>query len=213
MLRYMLRYIALKEVAIFDELEEICVLVVKSAEKLSAMLKFDSPFDEGALYIKKMERDVDRNVYKIVEKLHQSSIAPFERQNVFKIATGLGDILDSIETVSSLLKLYDPKRGIEEAQEIALALIQSVRAVDEMIGLLRTFKKQSTRIFELAEKVKQLENDTDQLYQKAISRLFQEENETKELIKWKDILEQLEVATNRCEEVTEIVDGIVLEYT
>ena len=123
----------------------------------------------------------------------------------------MGDILDSIETVSSLLKLYDPKRGIEEAQEIALALIQSVRAVDEIIGLLRTFKKQSTRIFELAEKVKQLENDTDQLYQKALSRLFQEENETKELIKWKDILEQLEVATNRCEEVAEIIDGIVLE--
>ena len=54
MLRYMLRYITLKEVAIFDELEEICVLVVKSAGKLSAMLKFDRPFDERALYIKKM---------------------------------------------------------------------------------------------------------------------------------------------------------------
>jgi uncharacterized protein Yka (UPF0111/DUF47 family) len=213
MLRYMLRYIALKEVAIFNELEEICVLVLKSAEKLNAMLKFDCPFDELTLYIKKMEKNVEQNVYKIVEKLHQSSIAPFERQNIFRIATGLGDILDAIETVSSLLKLYDPKQRIDEAQEIALALIQSVRAVDEMVGLLRTFKDETTRIFELAEKVKQLENDADRLYQNAISRLFQEEIETRELIKWKDILEKLEVATNRCEEVSEIIDSIVLEDT
>jgi uncharacterized protein Yka (UPF0111/DUF47 family) len=202
---------SLKEVAIFDELEEICVLLLKSADKLSAMLKFDRPFDERALYIKKVEQDVEQNVYKIVEKLHQSSIAPFERQNIFRIATGLGDILDSIETISSLLKLYAPKRCIEEAQEIALVLIQSVRAVDEMVGLLRNFKDKTTSIFELAEKIKQLENDADKLYQNAVSRLFREENEVKELIKWKDILEQLEVATNRCEEVSEIIDGIVLE--
>jgi uncharacterized protein Yka (UPF0111/DUF47 family) len=135
--------------------------------------------------------------------LHQSSIAPFERQNIFRIATGLGDILDSIKTVSSMLKLYDPKQQIEEAQKIALALIQSVGAVDEMVGLLRNFKDGSTRIFELAEKVKQLENDADRICQNALSRLFQQETETKELIKWKDILEQLEVATNRCEEVSD----------
>jgi hypothetical protein len=127
------------------------------------------------LCIEKIEQDLEQNVNKIVEKLHQSSIAPFERQNIFRIATGLGDILDSIETVSSRLKLYDPKQRIDEAQKIAFALIQSVRAVDEMVGLLRTFKDETTRIFELAEKVKQLENDADQLYQNAISRLFQEE--------------------------------------
>ena len=58
---------------------------------------------------------------------------------------------------------------------------------------------------------KQLENEADKLYQNGVSRLFKEEKEVKELIKWKDILEQLEVATNRCEEVSEIIDGLVLE--
>jgi uncharacterized protein Yka (UPF0111/DUF47 family) len=143
----------------------------------------------------------------MVEKLYQTSFTAFDRQTIFKLTTGLGDILDTIETVSSLLKMYDPQKSVKEAQEIALVLIQSVKTVDEMVGLLRNIKNQSTLIFELAVKVNQFENDADQLYQNAISRLFREENEGKDLIIWKDILEHIEVATNRCEEVSEIITG------
>ncbi|UCE54297.1 MAG: DUF47 domain-containing protein [Desulfobacterales bacterium] len=207
----MIRSIIPKEEAFFDNFEQICVLIVKSAEKLKAMLIGGRPFDESALNIKKIEREVDQKVRQTVEKLHKTFVTPFDRQDILKLATGLDDILDMIEAVSSLLRLYDPKQVVWEAEKIADVLIQSSKTVAEMVGFLRNLKKQSSQILELAVTVSQLENDADQLYQNAIAWLFREENDTKELIKWKDILEHIETATDRCEDVSDIIEGIVLE--
>lgn len=207
----MIRSIIPKEEAFFDNFEQICVLIVKSAEKLKAMLIGGRPFDESALNIKKIEREVDQKVRQTVEKLHKTFVTPFDRQDILKLATGLDDILDMIEAVSSLLRLYDPKQVLREAEKIADVLIQSSKTVAEMVGFLRNLKKQSSQILELAVTVNQLENDADQLYQNAIAWLFREENDTKELIKWKDILEHIETATDRCEDVSDIIEGIVLE--
>jgi predicted phosphate transport protein (TIGR00153 family) len=209
----MLRSIIPKEEAFFDHFEEICVLVVDSARKLGAMLAAGRPFDDRASEMKEIEQEVDHKVYQTVEKLHKTFVTPFDRQDILKLTTGLDDILDTIEAVSSLLKLYDPKQVFEEAQEITRVLIQSTTTVAEMVRLLRHLKKQSQPILELAVKVNQFENDADQLYQNAISRLFREENDAKELIKWKDILEHVEAATDRCEDVSDIIEGIVLENT
>jgi predicted phosphate transport protein (TIGR00153 family) len=207
----MIRSIIPKEEAFFDNFEQICVLIVESAEKLKAMLIGGRPFDESALNIKKIEREVDQKVRQTVEKLHKTFVTPFDRQDILKLATGLDDILDMIEAVSSLLRLYDPKQVLREAEKIADVLIQSSKTVAEMVGFLRNLKKQSSQILELAVTVSQLENDADQLYQNAIAWLFREENDTKELIKWKDILEHIETATDRCEDVSDIIEGIVLE--
>jgi len=207
----MIRSIIPKEEAFFDNFEQICVLIVESAEKLKAMLIGGRPFDESALNIKKIEREVDQIVRQTVEKLHKTFVTPFDRQDILKLATGLDDILDMIEAVSSLLRLYDPKQVLREAEKIADVLIQSSKTVAEMVGFLRNLKKQSSQILELAVTVSQLENDADQLYQSAIAWLFREENDTKELIKWKDILEHIETATDRCEDVSDIIEGIVLE--
>ena len=209
----MLRSIIPKEIAFFYSFEEICVLVVKSVEKLGAMIKTDRPFDARASEIKQIEREVDQKVSQIVEELHQTFVTRFDRRDIFNLTTGLGNILDTIETVSSRLKRYAPKQGVKEAQELTRVLIQSVKAVAEMVGLLRNLKKQSKPILELAVKVNRFEYDAGQCCQNAIFRLFQEENEAKELIKWKDILEHIEAATERCKDVSDIIEGIVLENT
>jgi predicted phosphate transport protein (TIGR00153 family) len=207
----MLRSIIPKEEVFFDNFEQISVLIVESTEKLKTMLVRGRPFEKFALNIKKIEREVDQKVQQTVVKLHKTFVTPFDRQDILQLATGLDDILDMIEAVSSLLNLYDPKQVVREAEEIADVLIQSSKTVAEMVGFLRNLKKQSSHILELAVTVSQLENDADQLYQNAIARLFREENDTKELIKWKDILEHIEAATDRCEDVSDVIEGIVLE--
>ena len=207
----MIRSIIPKEEVFFDNFEQICGRIVESAEKLKAMLVKGRPFDESAIDIKKIEREVDQKVQQTVEKLHKTFVTPFDRQDILNLATGLDDILDMIEAVSSLLNLYDPKQVVREAEELADVLAQSSKAVAEMVGFLRNLKKQSSQILELAVTVSQLENDADQLYQNAIAWLFREEHDIKELIKWKDILEHIEAATDRCEDVSDIIEGIVLE--
>jgi predicted phosphate transport protein (TIGR00153 family) len=207
----MIRSIIPKEEVFFDNFEQICVLIVESAEKLKAMLIKGRPFDESARSIKKIEREVDQEVQQTVIKLHKTFVTPFDRQDILKLTTGLDDILDMIEAVSSLLKLYDPRQVVREAGEIADVLTLSTMKVAEMVESLRNLKKQSSQIFELAATVSQLENDADQLYQDAIAWLFREEHDIKELIKWKDILEHIEAATDRCEDVSDIIEGIALE--
>jgi uncharacterized protein Yka (UPF0111/DUF47 family) len=98
-----------------------------------------------------------------------------------------------------------------EAEHLAGLLVQGAETVAEMVGLLRKPSKTSGRLMTLAVALNQLENEADQAYRQAIARLFQEENDPKELIKWKDILELIESATDRCEDVGDIIEGIVLE--
>jgi uncharacterized protein Yka (UPF0111/DUF47 family) len=127
------------------------------------------------------------------------------------LAVGLDDILDTTEAVSSLLDLYNPRDAMQEALHLSDLLVRGAEKVAEMVGLLRNPGKASDRLAALAVELNQLENDADQAYQQAIARLFREENDPKELIKWKDILELIESATDRCEDVSDIIEGIVLE--
>ncbi len=124
---------------------------------------------------------------------------------------GLDDILDTTEAVSSLLELYNPRNAMQEAIRLADLLVQGTEKVAVMVGLLRQLGKQSDRLLALAVELNHLENEADRAYQQAIARLFQEEDDPKELIKWKDILEHIETATDQCEDVADIIEGIVLE--
>ena len=119
---------------------------------------------------------------------------------------GLDDILDTTEAVSSLLNLYNPRNAMQEALRLADLLVQGTEKVAVMVGLLRQLSKQSDRLLALGVELNQLENEADRAYQQAIARLFQEENDPKEVIKWKDILEHIETATDQCEDVADIID-------
>jgi predicted phosphate transport protein (TIGR00153 family) len=207
----MVRSIIPRDEVYFDSFEKICVLIVEAAEKLKTMLDEGGPFDAAARRIKIIENEADEQVHRVVEKLHKTFVTPLDRQDILKLTAGLDDIVDRIEAISARLELYNPKRIMEEAKELIGVFIQAANQVAEMVGLIRNLKKQSSRILEHAVEINRLENEADQVYHKAIEKLFQEENDTKELIKWKDIFDNLEMATDRCEDVSDIVRGIVLE--
>ncbi|UCH19518.1 MAG: DUF47 domain-containing protein [Deltaproteobacteria bacterium] len=207
----MVRSIIPRDEVYFDSFEKICVLIVEAAEKLKTMLDEGSPFDAPARRIKIIENEADEQVHRVVEKLHKTFVTPLDRQDILKLTAGLDDIVDRTEAISARLDLCNPKRVMEEAKELTGLFVQSANQVAEMVGLIRHLKKQSSRILEHAVEVNRLENEADQVYHKAIAKLFQEENDTKELIKWKDILDNMEMAVDRCEDVSDIVRGIVLE--
>lgn len=207
----MVRSIIPRDEVYFDSFEKICVLIVEAAEKLKTMLDEGSSFDASARRIKIIENEADEQVHRAVEKLHKTFVTPLDRQDILKLTAGLDDIVDRIEAISARLDLYNPKRVMQEAKELTGVFVQAAKQVAEMVGLIRNLKKQSSRILEHAVEINRLENEADQVYHKAIAKLFQEENDTKELIKWKDILDNMEMAADRCEDISDIVRGIVLE--
>ncbi len=109
------------------------------------------------------------------------------------------------------LNLYNPRNAMQEALRLADLLVQGTEKVAVMVGLLRQLSKQSDRLLALGLELNRLENEADRAYQQAIARLFQEEDDPKEVIKWKDILEHIETATDQCEDVADIIEGLVLE--
>ena len=207
----MFRSIIPREEVFFDNFEKICALMTEAAKDLRAMLEIGGPYAEAARRIKALENQADELTHRSIEKLHKTFVTPLDRQDILRLIVGLDDILDTTEAVSSLLDLYNPRDAMQEALRLSDLLVQGTEKVAEMVGLLRQPGKASDRLTALALELNQLENEADQAYQQAIARLFQEENDPKELIKWKDILELIETATDRCEDVGDIVEGIVLE--
>ena len=207
----MFRSIIPREEVFFDNFEKICALMTAAARDLRAMLENGSPYADAARRIKALENQADEVTHRSIEKLHKNFVTPLDRQDILRLAVGLDDILDTTEAVSSLLNLYNPSNPMQEALRLSDLLVRGTEKVAEMVGLLRKPSKTSDRLMALTVELNQLENEADQAYQRAIARLFQEEDDPKELIKWKDILENIEAATDRCEDVADIIEGIVLE--
>jgi predicted phosphate transport protein (TIGR00153 family) len=207
----MFRSIIPREEVFFDNFEKICALMTEAAKHLRTMLEIGGPYDEAARRIKGIENEADELTHRSIETLHKTFVTPLDRQDILRLVVGLDDILDTTEAVSSLLDLYNPRKTMREATRLADLLVQGTEKVAVMVGLLRQLSKQSDRLLALAVELNHLENEADRAYQQAIARLFQEEDDPKELIKWKDILEHIERATDRCEDVADIIEGIVLE--
>jgi predicted phosphate transport protein (TIGR00153 family) len=207
----MFRSIIPQEGVFFDDFDKICALVIEAAKNLKAMLEYGAPYAEAARRIKAIESQGDELTRHSIETLHKTFVTPLDRQDILHLTVGLDDILDTAEAVSSLLSLYHPQQVMKEALSLADLLVQGSEKVAEMVGLIRHLGKQANRILELSATLKLLENEADQAYQEAIARLFQKEKDTRELIKWKDILELIEAGTDRCEDVADIIEGIVLE--
>lgn len=207
----MFRSIIPREEVLFDNFEKICALMIVAAGHLRSMLEIGGPYDEAARRVKGIEAEADELTHRSIATLHKTFVTPFDRQDILRLIVGLDDILDTIEAVSSLLNLYNPRNAMQEALRLADLLVQGTEKVAVMVGLLRQLSKQSDRLLALGLELNRLENEADRAYQQAIARLFQEEDDPKEVIKWKDILEHIETATDQCEDVADIIEGLVLE--
>lgn len=207
----MFRSIIPREEVFFDNFEKICALMTEAARHLRSMLETGGPYAEAARRAKAIESEADELTHRSIATLHKTFVTPFDRQDIQRLIVGLDDVLDTIEAVSSLLNLYNPRNAMQEAMRLADLLLQGTEKVAVMVGLLRQLSKQSDHLLALGLELNHLENEADRAYQQAIARLFQEENDPKEVIKWKDILEHIETATDQCEDVGDIIEGIVLE--
>jgi predicted phosphate transport protein (TIGR00153 family) len=198
---------------IFYELfDQISANTVEGVQTLVRMLDDCDHYNEHAVSLKSIEHQTDLLVHNIMSHLHKTFVTPIDREDIHQLASRLDDILDLAEAASSRIDLYRPCAVPSEAKELGHVLLESVKLVKEMVGLLRNLKKPA-RIMELNVEINRLEDQADYIRRSTLARLFREEKDPFELIKWKDILEYIERATDRCEDVADITEGIVLENT
>ena len=207
----MLSKIMPRESRFFDLFEDIPKLIVEGAYEFRNMINNLAQAEKHSQNIKDIEHKGDEITHRTVEMLHKTFITPLDRYDIHALITGLDDILDYIEACSQRMFLYGVTKVTPEAFQLADVCVRSAECVQKAVSGLKNLKYPAGVIQDCVE-INRLENEADYLLRIAVSKLFREEPDIKQLIMLKEIYDFLETATDRCEDVANIIEGIVLEY-
>lgn len=157
-----------------------------------------------------IETRADKITHETVALLHRTFITPLDRDSIHQLISKMDDILDLIQDVAESMVLYDIRKVTQEARQLTDISLSCCERVRSVVALLPNMEHAQS-ILKTCREIDQLESDADRVMRSAISRLFRDEADVRQLIKLKAIYELLETVTDRCEDVANIVEGIVLE--
>jgi predicted phosphate transport protein (TIGR00153 family) len=199
-----------REGKFFDLFNAHAERIVEGARELAAMIGTFKELDAHAQRIDAVERAADKITHECMTLLHKTFITPFDRDQIHQLISTMDDILDLIQDVAESVALYDLRSVTPEARQLAEICQRCCDRVQTVVGLL-TDVKRSDAILKVCEEIDRLESDADRVMRSALSKLFREENDLKQVMKMRVVYDLLETITDRCEDVANIVEGIVLE--
>ena len=182
--------------------------LVTGAGLLERMLASDPPDWSLAHQIQDVEHDCDTITHEIIQRLNRTFVTPIDREDIHSLAKSLDDVMDAIDAASSVIRRYRVAPVRYGARELASVIVRSSDQVRMAVAAL----ERKTGVHGLAVEVNRLENEADRLHDEALSRLFEEEKDPITVIKWKEVLDYLEEATDRCEDVANVLEGVVVKH-
>jgi predicted phosphate transport protein (TIGR00153 family) len=200
-----------KEGRFFELFNQHAEQVVRAAHELAALMQDYEDRERHARAIDEAEHAADRITAETVRLLHTTFITPLDRDHIHQLVTAMDDICDLIQDTTESLTLYDVRRITPETVRLADIAVKCCERVKDVVRLLGEEKTGPEAITKTCEEIDRLESDADRVMRAAMSRLFRDEIDTRELIKLKAIYEHLETISDRCQDVANIVEGIVLE--
>lgn len=195
----------------FDMIEAESKNVLAGVNALVDMLEHYEDIDKKREKIKQIENEGDKMVHNIFSELNKTFITPIDREDISKLTSSLDDILDNLEAVAERLVIYKIEKPPKYMLEFAQTLQKTAHNVNEGINLLRNFKE-ATQIRAFCKEVNTLENQGDILLRKATAELFNKKDAI-EIIKIKELYDDLESAIDRCEDVADVIGDILVKYT
>lgn len=179
----------------------------KAAKAMTAMMAaYDDPPAQAAR-IKELEHQGDRATHEIMKRLNQTFITPFDREDIHALASALDDVLDLIDGVADRMVVFKIATPTPEAHRLAVLIEQSAAAIVAGVSQLNTL----AAVAPLCVEINRLENEADREARDAVGRLFEEQRDPLTIMKWKEIYETLEAATDRCEDVANVLENIALK--
>lgn len=198
-----------KEEKFFDMFEEATQNIHEGSRLLLEMMENYTDVEERVKKIQAAEHHGDTITHNIIRKLNQTFITPIDREDIYSLSGSLDDVLDFIEAVADRMVVFKIKQPTPEAIKLSRIIFESAQELVKAVSELRSMKQ----IFGHCVEVNRLENEADRITRDAIARLFEEVRDPIEVIKWKEIYENLEIATDRCEDVANILERIVLKHS
>ena len=179
-------------------LDEVMLDYTRAAEKMKAIID--------------LEHEADAINDKIIDELNQTFITPIDREDIFSLANGLDDGVDYLQTTLQRLVIYRTGPAKEGVVSMTKLLLESTGEIIKAFELLKDIKKNRELILESTHRIGKLESEGDRVYRQEIAFLFDNVKDPIELIKWKDILENLEDTLDHCEDVSDMIRGVVMKY-
>ncbi|MEN3295120.1 MAG: uncharacterized protein V7642_4373 [Burkholderiales bacterium] len=192
---------------LFIQHGELCV---KGAKEMVALMTNFDDLENRAHAIEGIEKQADKVTHNTLELLHKTFITPLDRDDIHQLITRMDDILDLLEDAAQTISLYDIKAVTPEAKRLAELCLACTEKVKAAVSLLNNMDN-SKEILLICEEIDRLESDADHVMRAAMSKLFRDEPDVRNLIKLKAIYEILETVTDRCEDVANIIEGIIVE--
>ena len=199
-----------REGKFFDLFNAHAERIVEGSRELAAMMANFSELELRAQHIDGYERAADKITHETITLLHKTFITPFDRDQIHLLITRMDDILDLMQDVAESVVLFDIRKVTPEAKQLAEICQMCCERVRTAVQLL-TNLKQTDAILKTCQEIDRLESDADRVMRSAMSKLFRDEPDVKQLIKLRSIYELLELITDRCEDVANVIEGIVLE--
>ena len=198
-----------KEERFFQLFKDMTANIIEGAKLLKEMLDtFENP-SEIQKKIKDIEHKGDSITHEIIQKLNKTFVTPLDREDIYSLASKLDDILDLIDASSQRLIMYNVEYIPSQAKSLGFIILQSCLAVDKAVAMLG--KNTNEQIFQACVEINALENEADRVSREAIGHLFDNEKDPIQLIKWKEIYETLEKATDKCEDAANILESVVVK--
>ena len=185
---------------------------VEAAGLLVEMLEHPERKERIALDISEKEATGDRLIHETVKRLHETWITPLDRNDIHNLISRLDDVLDFIEAVAERLVLFEIRQVRPGSIDMARLLLKACEDLHRAMMALPKLSDHSKELLDICIEINRLENEADGIYRREIADLFKAGNDPLMVLKWRDILDNIEEATDRCEDVANIVEGIVLEY-
>jgi len=197
-----------REGKFFTDFQALADELKRGARLLEEMLAPERPAWDKADQIKEVEHKCDFLTHEIIQRLHRTFVTPLDREDIHALARSLDDVMDAIDAAAALVRLYRLESVRFGARELARIVSACTDQVRFALDGLEEHKGLATHALE----INRLENEADRTHQQAVRRLFDDERDPIVVMKWKEALDFLEDATDRCEDVANVLEGVMVKH-
>jgi uncharacterized protein len=197
-----------REERFYSDFQALADELKRGARLLEDMVAPDRPVWDKADEIKEVEHKCDFLTHEIIQRLNRTFVTPLDREDIHELARSLDDVMDAIDASATILKLYHIDSVRPGARELARLVSDST---EQLVGAVKALEKRRG-VAECAVEINRLENEADRAHQAAVQALFADERDAVVIIKWKEIFDFLEQATDRCEDVANVLEGVVVKH-
>jgi predicted phosphate transport protein (TIGR00153 family) len=195
----------------FDDFDAQADATVRGAKLLQALFDDFTDVERKVAAIKEVEHEGDRIAHRAFERLHKQFITPFDRAEIHRLLGRIDDVLDLTDATAERLILYEVGPVPQAAKDLARVLVPATEKMQEAVRALRTIKNPA-QILSACREIKIMESQADSLGRSAIAALFKSGADALSIMKWKEIYDLMETATDRIEDVADVIEGVVLEH-